>query len=267
MKKTKMFMLVLTSAVLALTPVTANAAEAAPSQVTETVIATPTPTPKKPQKKGWVKTKSGIRRYYRKGKRLTGFQKIGKNYFYFSAKGTLLKNTTVNKGYRGFTYYIDNKSHVIGRKKGSTYYTASGKRMTQVQIANLRSKQIAAEITNSSMSKSQKLQTCFNWVIKGYYNIWRDLTRAARTGRLLLQMTIFCITTETAFLTLAHLLTSPRQSDTRMFMYVPTLCRATTMPTHGARSTGMFMTRFSQKQRVTASITVQPMVLMDFTRF
>ena len=42
MKKTKMFMLVLTSAVLALTPVTANAAEAAPSQVTETVIATPT---------------------------------------------------------------------------------------------------------------------------------------------------------------------------------------------------------------------------------
>lgn len=164
MKKTKMFMLVLTSAVLALTPVTASAAEAVPSQVTETVIATPTPTPKKPQKKGWVKTKSGIRRYYRKGKRLTGFQKIGKNYFYFSAKGTLLKNTTVNKGYKGFTYYIDNKSHVIGRKKGSTYYTANGKKMTQVQIANLRSRQIAAEITNSSMSKSQKLQTCFNWV-------------------------------------------------------------------------------------------------------
>ena len=180
MKKTKMFMLVLTSAVLALTPVTANAAEAAPSQVTETVIAAPSPTPKKPQKKGWVKTKSGIRRYYRKGKRLTGFQKIGKNYFYFSAKGTLLKNTTVNKGYKGFTYYIDNKSHVIGRKKGSTYYTASGKKMTQVQIANLRSKQIAAEITNSSMSKSQKLQTCFNWVIKGYYNIWRDFDQGGK---------------------------------------------------------------------------------------
>ena len=45
MKKTKMFMLVLTSAVLALTPVTANAAEAAPSQVTETVIATPNASP------------------------------------------------------------------------------------------------------------------------------------------------------------------------------------------------------------------------------
>ena len=260
-------MLVLTSAVLALTPVTANAAEAAPSQVTETVIATPTPTPKKPQKKGWVKTKSGIRRYYRKGKRLTGFQKIGKNYFYFSAKGTLLKNTTVNKGYRGFTYYIDNKSHVIGRKKGSTYYTASGKRMTQVQIANLRSKQIAAEITNSSMSKSQKLQTCFNWVIKGYYNIWRDFDQGGKDWPATFANDHFlhhngdCVSDAGAFAYLA------KQSDTRMFMYVPTLCRATTMPTHGARSTGMFMTRFSQKQRVTASITVQPMVLMDFTRF
>ncbi|MFR5150176.1 MAG: hypothetical protein ACLTER_12050 [Ruminococcus sp.] len=51
MKKTKMFMLVLTSAVLALTPVTANAAEAAPSQVTETVIATPSPTPKSHRKR------------------------------------------------------------------------------------------------------------------------------------------------------------------------------------------------------------------------
>ena len=267
MKKTKMFMLVLTSAVLALTPVTASAAEAVPSQVTETVIATPTPTPKKPQKKGWVKTKSGIRRYYRKGKRLTGFQKIGKNYFYFSAKGTLLKNTTVNKGYKGFTYYIDNKSHVIGRKKGSTYYTANGKKMTQVQIANLRSRQIAAEITNSSMSKSQKLQTCFNWVIRAIIISGVILTRAARTGLLLLQMTIFSITTGTAFLTLAHLLTSPRQSDTKTFMYVPTLCRATTMHTHGVRSTDMFMTRFSQRQRVTANITVLLTALMDFTRF
>ena len=91
MKKTKMFMLVLTSAVLALTPVTANAAEAAPSQVTETVIATPSPTPKKPQKKGWVKTKSGIRRYYRKGKRLTGFQKIWQELFLFQCQGNPIK--------------------------------------------------------------------------------------------------------------------------------------------------------------------------------
>ena len=90
MKKTKMFMLVLTSAVLALTPVTANAAEAAPSQVTETVIATPTPTPKKPQKKGWVKTKSGIRRYYRKGKPHL-FPEDWQELFLFQCQGNPIK--------------------------------------------------------------------------------------------------------------------------------------------------------------------------------
>ena len=30
------------------------------------------------------------------------------------------------------------------------------------------------------MSKSQKLQTCFNWVIKGYYNIWRDFDQGGK---------------------------------------------------------------------------------------
>lgn len=139
--------------------------------------------------------------------------------------------------------------------------------MTQVQIANLRSKQIAAEITNSSMSKSQKLQTCFNWVIKGYYNIWRDFDQGGKDWPATFANDHFlhhngdCVSDAGAFAYLAKAI------GTRMFMYVPTLCRATTMPTHGARSTGMFMTRFSQRQRVTASITVQPMVLMDFTRF
>ena len=51
MKKTKLFMLVLTSAVLTLTPVTASAAEAVPSQVTETVIATLLRCPKSHRKK------------------------------------------------------------------------------------------------------------------------------------------------------------------------------------------------------------------------
>lgn len=91
MKKTKMFMLVLTSAVLALTPVTANAAEAAPSQVTETVIAAPSPTPQKPQKKGWVKTKSGIRRYYRKRKTPHRFPEDWQELFLFQCQGNPIK--------------------------------------------------------------------------------------------------------------------------------------------------------------------------------
>ena len=179
MKKTKMFMLLLTSAALVLTPVAASAAEDTVSQptatITEAPISTPTPTPV-PKKQGWTTLKSGKTRYYRDGKAVTGLQKIGKFYYYFSPRGTLYKNRAITrglKGAKGFTYYLDKKGRVAGKVKGSVYYTASGKKMTQAQIADLRSRQIAAEITTSSMSKSQKLQVCFNWVIKGYYNIWR----------------------------------------------------------------------------------------------
>ena len=33
----------------------------------------------------------------------------------------------------------------------------------------LRARSVVAEITNANMSKSQKFETCFNWVIKHYY--------------------------------------------------------------------------------------------------
>lgn len=91
MKKTKMFMLVLTSAVLALTPVTANAAEAAPSQVTETVIATPTPTPQKPQKKGWVKTKIRNQKILSKRKTPHRFPEDWQELFLFQCQGNPIK--------------------------------------------------------------------------------------------------------------------------------------------------------------------------------
>lgn len=181
MKKAKMLMLILTSSALALTPVAASAAEEVSSQTTSTVTDAPTVTPTPvPQKKGWITLKSGKKKYFRDGRNVTGFQKIGKYYYYFSAKGTLLKNKTIKKGYKGFTYFIDSKGRVMGRQKGSVYYTASGKKMNQAQIADLRSKQIVAEITNSRMSKPAKLQTCFNWVIKGYYNIWRRFDQGGK---------------------------------------------------------------------------------------
>lgn len=166
MKKKKTLILLFTTAVLTLTPTSAFAAETAVSQTTQVVTTAPAaPTPA-PKKQGWETIKGGKKRYYKDGKRLTGFQKIGKNYFYFNANGTMLKNKTVKRGTKNFTYFIDKKGHVIGKKKGSTYYNANGKKMSQAQIADLRSKQIVAEITNSRMSKSQKLRTCFNWVMK-----------------------------------------------------------------------------------------------------
>lgn len=168
MKKTKMIMLVLTSAVLALTPVTASAASTNTSQVSASAAK------KSAKKQGWEILKSGNKRYYKNGKRVTGFQKLGKNYYYFTNKGILLRNRTITNGYKGFTYYTNKNGRVVVKTKGTGYYNANGTPMSQAQIADFRAKQIASEITNSGMSSSQKLQTCFNWVIRRYYNIWRD---------------------------------------------------------------------------------------------
>lgn len=90
MKKTKMFMLVLTSAVLALTPVTANAAELH-LLVTETVIATPTPTPKKPQKKGWVKNQIRNQKILSKRKTPHRFPEDWQELFLFQCQGNPIK--------------------------------------------------------------------------------------------------------------------------------------------------------------------------------
>lgn len=190
MKKRKKLLLILTCATLALTPASVSAAEApasqpaatittgAPaSQPTATITAVPTPAPKK---QGWVTLKSGKKRYYKDGKRLTGLQKIGKKYYYFNSNGTMLKNKTIKRGVKNFTYFIDKKGYVIGKKKGSTYYNANGKKMSQAQIADLRSKQIVAQITNPHMSKSEKLRTCFNWVMHKYYYTWRRFDQGGK---------------------------------------------------------------------------------------
>lgn len=169
MKKTRTLMLILTSAVLALTPVTAHAATAKTAQ-----SATASVKPTKKVKQGWEKLKSGNKRYYKNGKRVTGIQHIGKNFYYFNSTGILLRNRTIQNGYRGFTYYIDKNGRITARQKDMNYYNANGKKMSQAQLADFRSQQIAAEITNSSMSQAQKLQACFNWVIRCSYDIWRD---------------------------------------------------------------------------------------------
>ena len=72
----------------------------------------------------------------------------------------------------------------VATQNGNLYYDGDGKKLSDVKVQDIetleRAKKIAAEITNSSMSKSQKLQTCFNWVIKGYYNIWRDFDQGGK---------------------------------------------------------------------------------------
>lgn len=75
------------------------------------------------------------------------------------------------------TYYIGSDGVIQARKKGNTMYYANGKKkMNQTAYEYetlLRAKAVVAAITTPGMSQSEKFQTCYNWVIKHYYNTRR----------------------------------------------------------------------------------------------
>lgn len=122
----------------------------------------------------WVDNKN--KRYYfgSNGKRYSGVKKINGKYYYFSDKGVLRKKT-VKVG--SYTYYCKENGILEAWKKGTTLYYANGKKMNSTKAYEYetlqRGKNIVAQITDSSMSRSEKLQTCFDWVIKHYYDTRR----------------------------------------------------------------------------------------------
>lgn len=121
-------------------------------------------------KRGWLKYNN--KRYYfdTDGKRCSGVKKIDGKYYYFNEKG-VMKTGTVTSGKN--TYYCTDKGILEAQKKGKTFYYANGKRMSETKAYEYetlqRAKDIVAQITKPTMTQSQKLQTCFNWVIKHYY--------------------------------------------------------------------------------------------------
>lgn len=121
-------------------------------------------------KTGWVKYNN--KKYYfdTDGKRCSGVKKINGKYYYFNEKG-VMKTGTVTSGKN--TYYCTDKGILEAQKKGKTFYYANGKKMNETKAYEYetlqRAKNIVSQITNSKMTQGQKLQTCFNWVIKHYY--------------------------------------------------------------------------------------------------
>ncbi|MCC8047258.1 MAG: hypothetical protein LIP12_17515 [Clostridiales bacterium] len=118
----------------------------------------------------WVTFSKGKSYFNAKGVRATGLTKIDGKYYYFSTGGILKTGTTtVGKN----TYYADSKGVLSNWKIGSTYYNSKGKEMDSVAVKEfetyLRAVSIAEEITTSSMSKSQKLKVCFDWVMAKHY--------------------------------------------------------------------------------------------------
>mgnify|MGYP004627917313 FL=1 len=163
MKKVKKIMVLFLCAMLITVPV-----------FTETASAAATKTTSASARKGWYRLKNGNKKYFKNGKYLTGCQKIGKNVYLFNKYGVLMKKDTA---YKGIMYYIDNRAHVEGWKKGSVYYYKNGTRMGKYKTQEFRAyqnaKDVVDRVTTPKMSKSQKLEACFRWVMSKYYHTWR----------------------------------------------------------------------------------------------
>ena len=125
-------------------------------------------------RKGWQKFSYGISYFGKDGAIRKGLTVINGRTYLFSQKGILLTGTqTVGKT----TYYLSDRGRLEMKKvstgNGTLYYDGNGKKLSNVKVQDIetleRAKKIAAEITNSVMSQSQKLKACFDWVIKKPY--------------------------------------------------------------------------------------------------
>ncbi|SCG88389.1 Toxin A [uncultured Clostridium sp.] len=125
-------------------------------------------------RKGWQKFSYGISYFGKDGAIRKGLTVINGRTYLFSQKGILLTGTqTVGKT----TYYLSDRGRLEMKKvstgNGTLYYDGNGKKLSDVKVQDIetleRAKKIAAEITNSGMSQSQKLKACFDWVIKKPY--------------------------------------------------------------------------------------------------
>ena len=131
---------------------------------------------------GWYRQKNGKKKYYRDGQYVTGQQKIGKYVYMFSKYGNMIKrDITIHKDQSIISHQMD--MYQAGKRAGK-YYTATGKRMNSTKTVEFRAYQnarkVVAKNTRKSMSKSQKLETCFRWVMKRYYRTWRRFRQGGK---------------------------------------------------------------------------------------
>lgn len=174
MKKMKKILILFLCAMLVTAPVfTETASAAAKTASSEAKKTSPAAKKKKTKRNGWYVFSVG-KKYFKDGKYLTGCHKIGKYVYLFNRYGVRQKQNTTYKGVR---YFIDDHEHVTGWRKGSAFYYNNGKRMSKNKALDCRAYQNARDVinrvTNKRMSKSQKLEACFRWVMSKYYFTWR----------------------------------------------------------------------------------------------
>ena len=159
MKKMKKILILFLCAILVTAPVfTETASAAAKTASSEAKKTSSAAKKKKTQIKGWYRCSNGKKRYFKDGKYLTGCHKLGKYVYLFDRYGVKQqKNTT----YKGVRYFIDDREHVTGWRKGSTFYYNNGKRMSKNKALDCRAYQNARDVINKVTNK--KCQKARSW--------------------------------------------------------------------------------------------------------
>ena len=125
---------------------------------------------------GWKKINKKQFYFSKRGRAVSGLQTINGKQYYFSKRGEMLK------GWRwiGRTKYFF--SRTTGRMmKDCTiegqYIDENGSaELTAKELLDQKCEDILGQITNDSMSRSQKIQACWNYVVNGGfgYMTWRN---------------------------------------------------------------------------------------------
>ena len=117
---------------------------------------------------GWY-TKQGHTWYFNKqGKRVTGWKIIKGKKYYFRTSGRYRGTVVTGWMKQGNAWYWFSKKGVYHPERSANASRASDSTGSARQKTIRRAKAIVASITNSKMSKAQKLRVCFEYVMKSY---------------------------------------------------------------------------------------------------
>ena len=110
------------------------------------------------KKQGWV-TKNGHTYYYVKGKRVKGWKTINGKEYYFNSLSRLMKN------------------RIVGNSRGGyDYVDAKGIRVKDPVVRKAAA--LVRGCTNSSMTRNQKLETAYWWIIQNYVYVSHEYSMA-----------------------------------------------------------------------------------------
>ena len=128
--------------------------------------------------KGWKTFSYGKSYFGSNGVLRKGVQKIGGKVYYFTDRG-VMKTGIITEG--NTTYYVSKwgvvKAKRVVKNGKAKYLDANNKALSSAKAQEYEAKWnahvVVAQITNSKMSKEEKLLTCFRWVMSKPYITFR----------------------------------------------------------------------------------------------